>query len=785
MCLKGMKKETFSKRWAEWVTRYPIVFITCGVLLALGLGYGGQFITISSDYRYFFGEDNPQRLAFEKLQNVYSKDDSALFVITPKDGNVFKKNTLSGIHFLTEQAWQLPYSRRVDSITNFQHTYAEGDDLIVKDLVTPEELSDLENKVSYEKLREIALNEPLLNGLSINADASVTSVNVFMTFPGKHSMEIPEAVAEARKLVDEFKKKYPGHEVHLSGDTMLNNAFNEAGVKDMTTLTPAMYGVIILIMFVLLRSISAVFATFIVMLLSIIGGMGFAGWMGTPITPPSSIAPVVIMTLAIADSIHILKSILVVLQKGNTKRDAVVEGLRVNLKPVFLTSATTIVGFLSLNFSDTPPFHDLGNITSVGVAMAFILSITVLPAMITLLPLKVRKSNKISNPWGTQVGSWVTGRRKSIVMISSIATILIGLQIPKIELNDEFIGYFSEDNNFRIDSDYTMKNLTGIYQINFDLSSGESQGIADPAFLKKVEEFANFLRNERMVTHVNSITDVFKRLNKNMHADEESYYKLPEARDLAAQYLLLYEMSLPYGLDLNNQVDVDKSSTRLTANLGFVTTSEIIEIVTRAENWLKENCPESMHTLASSPVIMFSHISHRNVVAMLKGTLLAFGLITVVMIVALGSVKYGLLSLIPNLVPIILGYGVWSIFVGEAGFTIAIVGSVTLGIVVDDSVHFLTKFNLARREKGLGVDESVQYAFENVGGALVVTSVILVIGFAVLMLSEFKMNYILGALSALTIALALLIDFTLLPAVLSLSRGKKTISNKQSKSNRQ
>jgi predicted RND superfamily exporter protein len=182
---------------------------------------------------------------------------------------------------------------------------------------------------------------------------------------------------------------------------------------------------------------------------------------------------------------------------------------------------------------------------------------------------------------------------------------------------------------------------------------------------------------------------------------------------------------------------------------------------------------------------MFSHISHRNVVAMVKGTLLAFGLITVVMIVALGSVKYGLLSLIPNLVPIILGYGVWSIFVGEAGFTIAIVGSVTLGIVVDDSVHFLTKFNLARREKGLGVDESVQYAFENVGGALVVTSVILVIGFAVLMLSEFKMNYILGALSALTIALALLIDFTLLPAVLSFSRGKKTISNKQSKSNRQ
>lgn len=769
-----MKKQTFARSWAELVTKRPILFIGLSLCMAMGLGYGGKFITVSSDYRYFFGKENPQRLAFEKLQNVYSKNDSTLFVITPNDGQVFKKDTLSGIQFLTERSWQLPYSTRVDSITNFQYTFAEEDDLIVKDLVTEEELLDEENPVPFKKIKAIALKEPLLNGLSINQDASVTSVNVLMTFPGEHPGEIPEAVAEARRLVNDFKKKFPDHKVHLSGDTMLNNAFNEAGVKDMTTLTPAMYAVIILIMFILLRSLSAVFATFLVMLFSIISGMGFSGWMGIPITPPSAIAPVVIMTLAIADSIHILKSVFNALRESMTKRDAIIEGLRVNLKPVFLTSATTIVGFLSLNFSDTPPFHDLGNVTSVGVAMAFVLSVTMLPAILMLLPLKVRTSQNTQNQWGLRFGSWVTERRMIIAISSSIVTILIGLQIPKMELNDNFIGYFSENNSFRVDSTYTMNNLTGIYQINFDLNSGESQGVADPAFLSKVDEFANVLRKEPMVTHVNSITDVFKRLNKNMHADDDDYYKLPEARDLAAQYLLLYEMSLPYGLDLNNQIDVDKSSTRLTVNLGNVSTSEIIEIVTRSEKWLKDNCPTSMHTLGSSPVIMFSHISHRNVMAMLKGTLLAFGLITIVMIVALRSIKYGLLSLIPNLVPIVLGYGLWAIFVGEAGFTIAIVGSVTLGIVVDDSVHFLTKYSLAKREKGFAVKDAIQYAFENVGSALVVTSVILVIGFSVLMFSEFKMNYILGALSALTIALALLIDFTLLPAVLSYSDTKKS-----------
>ena len=411
-------------------------------------------------------------------------------------------------------------------------------------------------------LKEIALKEPLLRGRSINADASVTSVNVLMTFPGAHPMEVPDAVAEVRKLADEFKEKFPEHDLHLTGMTMLNNAFNEAGMKDMMTLTPAMYGVIIVIMFLLLRSLSAVFSTFVVILLSIISGMGFAGWAGIPITPPSSIAPVVIMTLAIADSIHILKSILGFLPEYATKREAIVEGLRVNLKPVFLTSFTTIVGFLSLNFSDTPPFHDLGNMTAVGVAMAFILSVTVLPAMVTLLPLKVRRSQQTQNLWGDRFGSWVAVRRTPIAVVSLIATVVLSLQIPKMELNDDFIGYFGKDNAFRVDSNYTMDNLTGIYQVNFDLKSGESQGIADPAFLAKVEEFANTLRAEPKVTHVTSITDVFKRLNKNMHADDEAYYKLPEARDLAAQYLLLYEMSLPYGLDLNNQIDVDKSSTR-------------------------------------------------------------------------------------------------------------------------------------------------------------------------------------------------------------------------------
>jgi len=771
-----MMSKNISVPWSRWVTSHPWLAILFSVAMAVALAFGIPRTTMSNDYRYFFGEENPQRVAFERLQDVYSKDDNILFIVAPTSGEVFSENTMRSLLFLTEESWQLPFSTRVDSLTNFQYTFAEEDDLIVKDLVLEEELGGENVEADLAAAKAIALKEPLLANRMINEESSVTGVVVQLNFPGEHPMEVPEAAAAARELADAYLQAFPDHELYISGIAMLNNAFNEAGMKDMMTLTPAMYLTIILLMLIMTRSVSGSVATFFVMFFAIFAGMGFGGWVGIPLTPPSAIAPVIIMTLAIADSVHILKSIQKALSAGMSKKDAIAEGLRVNFKPVFLTSLTTAVGFLSLNFSDTPPFHDLGNITAIGVSMAFLLSVLFLPGLMMLLPMKVREAKEEApNPLGKRYGAWVAKNRLPILLVNLVAALLLGLQIPTIELNDEFIGYFDKSIPFRTASEFAMENLTGIYQINFDMNSGETQGIADPEYLQHVENFSNYLRSLPGVDHVNSITDTFKRLNKNMHGDDESYYRLPERRDLAAQYLLLYEMSLPYGLDLNNQIDVDKQSTRVVANLGDMTTAEIIALTTQAETWLIENTPEQLHTIGSSPVIMFSHISARNVVGMAKGTLLAFVIISLIMIVALKSVKYGLLSLIPNITPMLLAYGIWALLVGQAGFVIAIVGSVCLGIAVDDSVHFLSKYQLARKEKELNAHEAIQYAFQNMGGALVLTSVLLVVGFGVLTLSTFKMNFILGALSALTITLALIVDFTLLPAVLAYA-DRKSVS---------
>jgi predicted RND superfamily exporter protein len=256
-----------------------------------------------------------------------------------------------------------------------------------------------------------------------------------------------------------------------------------------------------------------------------------------------------------------------------------------------------------------------------------------------------------------------------------------------------------------------------------------------------------------------------RRLNMNMHADDPAWYRLPDERELAAQYLLLYEMSLPYGLDLNNQIDVAKSATRLIVSLENVSSNTLLGIERQAQEWLRENAPHLQSSGASS-AIMFAYIGQRNIHSMLRGTTFALVLISLVMIVALRSFRIGLVSLLPNLAPAAMGFGLWGLVSGQVGLGLSVVAGMTLGIVVDDSVHFLSKYLRARRERGLDAADAVRYAFHTVGTALLVTTLVLIAGFLVLTQSGFKVNADMGLLTAVTIALALVADFLLLPPLL-------------------
>jgi len=760
-----LARRVIARRW---------LVLLLSLTLALGAGFGAGKLEFSTNYRVFFSDANPELQAFENLQDTYTKNDNFLFVFEPSDEAAFSKQTLAAVERLTEEAWKIPFAIRVDSISNFQHTYSIEDDLIVEDLVKNAKSREADFLAQREA---VALAEPLLRDQLLTRDAGVTAINVVLQYPEKDLMEVPQAVNHARELMAMIEAEYPAIDVHLTGVSMLNNAFAETGMSDGATLMPLMFIVIFVLTWLIIRSLSATFTTLVVIGLSSMIGMGIAGYFGVKLTPISMSAPIVILTLAVADSIHILLSLRGLMREGMAKTEAIVEAVRINFLPVSITSVTTIVGFLALNFSDSPPYWHLGNITAVGIAAAWLYSITLLPALLSILPYRVRQTQGAdwSQSAMDKFADFVIGNNKKLLIGVGAATLVLISFVPTLEFNDQWVEYFDERIEFRTDSDKAMGHF-GLYPIEYSVPSTGPGGISEPEYLENIESFADYLREQPNVTHVYALSDIMKRLNRNMHGDDAAWHRIPGDRELSAQYLLLYELSLPYGLDLNDRINIDKSATRITATLSRTSTAETKAFFNGVAAWQQANWPAYMYAEPTSAAVMFTYISERNMENMVTGTIVAIIAIALIMMFALQSLRLGLLSLVPNGLPILTTFGAWALLVGTVGFSVATVASISLGIIVDDTVHFLSKYVRARNERRLSIEDSIRYAFHNVGIAIVVNTIILTAGFFVMTTSAFKMNVDLGLMTMLAIGFALILDFLLLPALLLLGKRKQEVS---------
>ncbi len=749
--------------YAAWLMRWRWLVIVLTLAAVGAAASGARLLTMSSDYRIYFGPDNPQLQAYEALQNTYTKDDNVMFVLRPADGEVFAPAFLAAMRGLIEAAWKLPFATRVEGLNNFQHSYAEADDLTVRDLVPAGTAPD---DAAIAEIRAVALNEPLLVDRLVAPDGRTAGVNVTVTLPQESQAETPELMAEVRALAAAFAEDYPGTRVAVIGTVPLGIAFDEAAQRDLRTLVPAMYVILLLVTVLLLRSLSGTVATLIVIGLSTAAAMGAAGWLGIKLTPASAAAPTVILTIAIADSIHVLVTMFHQMAGGADKRAAIAESLRVNFQPVFLTSVTTIIGFLSLNFGDSPPFHDLGNVTAIGVAAAWLFSIMFLPALMSVLPVRVAARDARRPTAMRTLADMVIRHHRPLLLAMTAVAVTLAAMIPRNQINDQFHSYFDDSFPFRQDVDFAADTLGGVDGLEWSLPAAGSGGISEPDYLRRLDAFAQWLGQQPHVEHVSTISDVLRRLNRNMHGDDPAYDRLPDNRELAAQYLLLFEMSLPYGLDLNNQIDVDKSASRVIARTDRVTTAQLAALDTAASAWLRANFPGAATVSATGPTPMFAYIFQRNIEGMLTGTVIALLLISATLMLALRDLKLGLISLVPNLLPAAMAFGIWAVFVAEVGLAASVITATSLGLIVDATVHFLSKYQRAQRRHGASAEDAIRYAFATVGTALWVTSAILIAGFAVMAFSDFKINAHMGLLTAMAIAAAVATDFLLLPALL-------------------
>lgn len=745
------------------VKRASVVIATI-LALIVAATIGAKNLYFRGDYGIFFDGTNPQLQAYNTIQATFSKTDNINFVVAPKDGDLFTPKTLSLIRDLTHDSWQIPFSSRVDSLANYQHTEATEDDLLVEDLLldeyplTPQRI---------EKIQRIALQEPLLRNSLVSSNGDVAVINVTLQMPKiDETTEIATITDHTRALLDQYRADYPDVDFYQAGIVTMNRTFTDIAKRDSSTLVPAMLFIVLTLLVFMLRTVTAVLATLIVIIGSVTATMGLSGWAGMFLSAATVNIPTLVLTLAVADCVHVIATMRQGMRRGLTKHDAIQHSTKLNAMPVLITSVTTALGFLMMNASDSPVLRDLGSLAAVGIMIACFLSLTLLPALLTIFPMKAVEKQEKTVTWTDALANLVVNQRKIILPLSVVALVGASLLLPKNIVNDEPVKYFSVESEFRQAADFMEDNISGMTMISIAVDSQQPQGITDPAFLKVLAQFTQWLRAQPETDHVASLSDTLKRLNMNMHGDDPSWYRLPENKALAAQYLLLYEMSLPYGLDLNNQLNVDKSSVRLTLTTKNLGSKGLVTMEARIFDWFEENAPD-YQIMTSSPNMMFAHISETNMASMLGTLPITLLFISAFMFFALRSLRLGLISLIPNIAPALLGFGVWSFWSGEINLGLSVVITLTLGIVVDDAVHFLSKYQIARKE-GRTTEAAVRYAFSTVGRALWITTVVLVAGFLVLASSSFRLNSDMGQLSALIIFIALVVDFLLLPSMLML-----------------
>ena len=743
--------------------RWLTILLSLLVMLVLAAG-ATRLTVVETELRNHFSKSDPHIVALEQFEETYALSDVALVAIAPRNGTIFTQETLVAIEDLTERLWRTPYATRVDSISNYTHSKGFEDELVVEPLI--DEASSLSD-TDIERIMDIALGTEEIAGRFVSRDGRVAGLIVSITLPDdKRETAKREVTDYLYETIADAGGKYTSIDYHLIGEIILNSVIGDAINDEMAILGPIAFGTMLLVAFVLTRSLWGTLAIVLMLVAVIPSALGFAGWAGLKLFGESGAAPFVLMAVTVAHSVHIIEGMTGGLRQGMARTEATIHSLRMNVWPVFLTSFTTAIGFLSLNFVDMPPFKVMGNIVAFGAMCAFAFSVTLLPAFLSILPIRARKMREDKQDFFDRLSRFVISYRMTLLCSFGILTIFLVAGISKIELRENWLEVLDNSYEFRRSADFLSENFPGVETYEYPLDSGREGGITDIEYLKQVDAFADWYRAQPEFVHIFSIADVMKRLNKNLHGDNPDYYSLPDDPELAAQYLLLYEFSLPIGRDLNNLIDHDRKATRATVSVKSMASLEKINLDNRARAWLRQNAP-SMETGATGSSIVGAHSYQRNIENMLSGTFVAMSIVSLLLFAVFRSIRLGLLSLIPNFIPAAMALGLWGYFVGEVGVPAAVVTAIAFGIIVDDTIHFMTKYTDSRKAGKLP-SESVQIAFRSVGRALFTTTIVFGLGFMVFGASAVVANQVLGLLVGITVTIALLADFFFLPPLLML-----------------
>ncbi len=752
------------KDFAKLLIKYRYLSIGLVIIVVCLLATGLTKLTFNPDLETYFPEGHPAVVRYNEIDDMFIPTDNLIIAVHSNEGTLFNGDSLKVIEELTRKSWTIPYSVRVDSLTNYSYVKSVNDDLIVEPFIEEAEKKSIE---FIEKRKDLVAGEDIIYKSLISEDKKTSVVSIIVDPPGPNKEDQnSELINYVLGFIEPIKESNENLDIRLLGNPYLDYISPRIVKAEMPVVMPLMLLLIFLIVFLMIRSYAAVLATFIVILMSLIATFGSIGILGNPLNQMVSTIPILIITLALADCIHLFSIYFQNRIKGISSKESMEKSLEMNIQPLFLTTISTCIGFLCLNFIEVTPLRDLGNAVAIGIGFAFIFTIFFIAPIVSFFEVKTASKVTKQTRFSTSVGSFILKNGNKLIFSITSISFLILLCIPMNELDENPTQMYAEGfTSFSSDTLWLDEKLSVTFPVNF-LATNEEGQVSDPDFLKILDKFSVWLEEREQVNHVTSLANNMKNLNKSMHGDDPEWKKIPENADLSAQYLFFYEMSLPMGLDLNSSISQNRKSTKISATLKDMSSNEFKEFNSEVLAYLRQNNLENMISEPSSFRVIFTYMVEAIVNSLLYGLFIGILLITLIIGLFFRSYLLPALSIFPNILPIGMGFGLWGLFVGDVGFMVAVGMGSTLGVIVDFTVHFLSKYELARKEFKKSVEESVIYSFETVGFALIIMTVVLALGFSVLNLVTFIPIQDFAKFSVICFVGGLIINFLFLPNLL-------------------
>lgn len=759
-------EDGFVSRISNFIRDHSKLCVFISLLFIAGLAPGLRNFAEKYDVRIWFRTTDPLIKTLNSFERQFGNDESVVVVMYAEKG-IFHPKAATALREITEEMWKIPEVIRVESLSNYNYTYAEGDDIIVEPFFY--EIGEEMDSEYLTKKREQALSHKVMPNYLISEDGKSAMVfaRLTPTLEGSPNYEI--IVGETFKLVERFKDN-PEFELHVIGEAAVNDAFRKVANDDGKIFLPLIFVFIIGYLLLTFRSVVAMLFPLGVTICSLITTFGLAFMMGFTFNNILSILPAILIAISIADSVHILVTYFNFRGGGSEVKEAAYLALHKNLIPTFLTSVSTMIGFFSLTLTELVPVKELGVLAGIGCLFAWLITIFFMTPMLFWVPFKVPKhfvsltgkSEDGVNPKAKKLVEILDRHKGKMILTMGIFAIISMILSTHINQNSNPYDYFNKRQPIRKANDLVKRVFGGNTGPEFIIDAGKEEGIKDPTFLRKVEAFKKKVDALPYVNKTVDIIDIIKDMNKNLYGGKDEEYRLPETQKQVAEQLFLYSMSLPQGMDLNNRMTLKKDKMRMSVLWSIYDTKGWLKHIGEIERMGKD---EGLDIEATGKFYLFQRMMEYVVNTFMKSITMAMILVAFLMMLIFRSVKIGLISLIPNVLPLVFGAAIMVLTDTDLNIGSALVFSVCLGIAVDDTIHFLSNYYRLKKE-GMEEKEIMGTIFTYTGSALAVTTIILASGFGIYYFGDFIPNENFGMLCALVLTGALFIDLFFLPALL-------------------